>query len=129
MAQILFALYFQTANEVVDFLAPASSIVFKSKNDFIFTGLGRKTITESDSEFQIDKSLYADDKTILYESREDVIAGMQIIFTVFKRFGLTCHVGRNGGKSSPRQMLCSSRNHNLPNETGLLYPSLVAMFN
>jgi hypothetical protein len=36
--------------------------VFKSKNDFIFTG--RKTITESDSEFQFDKYLYADDRTI-----------------------------------------------------------------
>ena len=54
MAPILFALYFQAANEVVDFLAPASSIWFKSKNDFIFTGL--KTITESDSEFQFYKS-------------------------------------------------------------------------
>ncbi len=104
MAPILFALYFQAANEVVDLLDPASSIVFKSKNDFIFTG--RKNITESDSEFQFDKSLYADEKTKLYASREDLIAGTQIFFTVFKRFGLTCHVGRT--EESPRQKLCSS---------------------
>jgi hypothetical protein len=102
MAPILFALYFQAANEVVDSLAPASSIWFKSKNDFIFTG--RKTLAEADSEFQFDKSLYADDKTKLYESREKLTAGMQIIFTVFKRFGLTCHVGRNGGKSKTEAM-------------------------
>ena len=73
MAPILFALYFQAANEVVDSLAPASSIWFKSKNDFIFTG--RKTTTVSDTEFQFDKSLYADDKTKLYESRENLVSG------------------------------------------------------
>ena len=29
---------------------------------------------------------------------------MQLIFIVFKRFGLTCHVGRNGGKSKTEAM-------------------------
>jgi hypothetical protein len=101
-----FAFCFQAANEVVDSLAPASSIWFKSKNDFIFTG--RKTITVSDTEFQFDKSLCADDKTKLYETRDDLIAGMQILFTVFKRFGLTCHVVMwEGTEASPRQKLCS----------------------
>jgi hypothetical protein len=60
MAPILFALHFQAANEVVDSLAPATTIWFKSKNDFVFTG--RKTITVSDTECQF----YADDKTKLY---------------------------------------------------------------
>ncbi len=27
-----------------------------------------------------------------------------MIFTVFKRFGITCHVGRNGGKSKTEAM-------------------------
>jgi hypothetical protein len=63
-----------------------------------------KYINVSDAEFQFDKSLFADDKTKLFESRENLIAGMQIIFTVFKRFGLTCHVGRNRGKSKTEAM-------------------------
>jgi hypothetical protein len=91
----------QWQDEVLDSLAP-SSLLFKSKNEYIFTG--RKTLAEADSEFQFDKSLYADDKTKLYESREKLTAGMQIIFTVFKRFGLTCHVVRNGGKSKTEAM-------------------------
>jgi hypothetical protein len=66
----------------------------------IFTG--RKTKAVSDTDVQFDKSLYADDIIKLYESRENLIAGMQIIFTVFKLFGLTCHLGRNGGKSKTR---------------------------
>jgi hypothetical protein len=38
MGPMLFALYFPAANEDVDSLGPASSIWFKSKNDFIFHG-------------------------------------------------------------------------------------------
>jgi hypothetical protein len=75
-------------------LAPASSVWFKSNNDLIFTG--RKTINVSDTDFQFYESLYADDKIKLFESRENLIANH---FTVFKLFALTCHVGRNGGKS------------------------------
>ncbi len=92
-----FALYFQAAIEVVDSLAPASSFWFKSNDDFIF--IGCKTITVSDTGFQFDKSLNANDKTKLFESRENLISGMQIIVTVFKLFELTCHVKRNRGKS------------------------------
>ena len=88
--QLLFALYFQAANEVVDSLAPVFFFWFKSKNDFIFTA--RKTKSVSDTEFQFDK--YADDEPKLYESRENLIAGMQIIFTVFERFGLTLPCGK-----------------------------------
>ena len=112
--QFLFVLYFQAANEVVDFLAPASSIVFKSKNDFIFTG--RKTITESDSEFQFDKSLYADDKTKLYESRESWLLVCRLFLQYsIKRFGLTCHT-----EASPRQKLCSSL-HQVRNTRRLIW--------
>jgi hypothetical protein len=57
-----------------------------------------------DFHFQFDKSLHADDKTKLYGSREKLIAGMKIIFTIFERFGLTCHVGRNSGKLKTEAM-------------------------
>jgi hypothetical protein len=43
--------------------------------------------------------LYADDKTKIFATRMDLENGMQIIYKVFKRSGLTCHVGRNKSKS------------------------------
>jgi hypothetical protein len=70
MAPILLLHISSLIGKVVDSLAPASSMWFKSKNDFIFTE--RKTMTVSD--FQFDKSLYAGDKTNLFESREISIA-------------------------------------------------------
>ncbi len=41
----------------------------------------------------------ADDKAKMFATRMDLENGMQIIYKVFKRFGLTCHVGRNKSKS------------------------------
>jgi hypothetical protein len=43
--------------------------------------------------------LYADDKTKLTDSRENLQKNLELIFSVFKQFGLICHVGRNGSKS------------------------------
>ena len=48
------SLSLRQANEDVDSSAPASSIWFNSKSDFVFTG--SKIITVSDTEFQFDKS-------------------------------------------------------------------------
>jgi hypothetical protein len=40
----------------------------------------------------------------MFATRMDFENGMQIIFTVFKRFGLTFHVGRNKSKSKTEAM-------------------------
>ena len=75
----------------------ASSLQFKTKQDFVFSG--SSTHSESVLEFVFDKSLYADDRAKMLATGMDLENGMQIIYKVFKRFGLTCHVGRNKSKS------------------------------
>ncbi len=77
----------------------ASSLQFKTKQDFIFSGRSIQTHSASVIDFAFDRSLYADDETKMYATRMDLENGMQIIYKVFKRFGLTCHVGHNKSKS------------------------------
>jgi hypothetical protein len=103
-APTFFNLYFQVANEVVDLLMPASSPQFKTKEGFVFSGRSIQTHSESVIDFAFDKSLYSanDDETKMYATRMlrmDLENGMQTIYKVFKRSGLTCHVGRNKSKS------------------------------
>ena len=59
-APILCTLYLQGANEVVDQLMPASSLRFKTKQDFVVSGRPIQTCSEID--FSFDKSLCADDE-------------------------------------------------------------------
>jgi hypothetical protein len=101
-APTFFNVYFQVANEVVDLLTQAPPLQFKTKQDHVFTG--RSIQTHSALDFSFDKSLYADDKAKLYDTRLELQEGMQLIYTVFKRFGLTCHVGRNNSKSKTEAM-------------------------
>jgi hypothetical protein len=65
-----------------------------SKQRKIFVFSGRK-VTQSATalEFSFDQSMYAD------YSRENQQKNLQLIFSVFKHFGLVCHVGRNGSKT------------------------------
>jgi hypothetical protein len=77
-------LYFQVANEVVNLLMPASSLQFKTKQDFVFSGRSIKTHSESVFNISFDKSLYADDKAKMFATRIDLENGMQIIYKVFK---------------------------------------------
>ena len=65
MAPLLFAIYFQAANEVLTTVCPAlSTLSFKTAKDFVFTG---RKINQCATaiDFSFDKSLYADDKTKL----------------------------------------------------------------
>ena len=100
MAPLLFAIYFQAANEVLSAMLPVpSTLMFKTEKDFVFSG--RKIAQSSTAlEFSFDKSLYADDKTKLSDSRENLQMNLQLIFSVFRQFGLLCHVGLlvDGGK-------------------------------
>ena len=100
----LFSIYFQAASEALTASFPGlNSLVFKTEKDFIFTG--RKITTSvTGIAFSFDKSLYADDKTKLCDSRENLQLSLQRIFSVFKKFGLSCHVGRDGSKSKTEAM-------------------------
>jgi hypothetical protein len=71
-APTLFNLYFQVANEVVDLLMPASSLHFKTNQDFVFSGRSIQAHSESVIDFAFDKSLYADDETKMFATRMDL---------------------------------------------------------
>ena len=59
---------------------------------------------ESAIDFTFEKSLYADDKTKPSNSRENLLKSLQLILTIFRLFGLICHVRRNGSKSKTEVM-------------------------
>ena len=104
MAPLLFAIYFQAANEVLTTTCSLlPTLVFRTAKDFVFTGRKINQF-ESAIDFTFEKSLYADDKTKLSDSRENLLKSLQLIFTVFRQFGLVCHVGRNGSKSKTEAM-------------------------
>ena len=52
----------------------------------------------------MDRLFYADDGEFLFEIRQDLQRGCEIIFDVMKRFGLSCHVGRNSKQSKTEAM-------------------------
>jgi hypothetical protein len=49
--------------------------------------------------FEIFQCLYDDDGAFPFETREDMIQGMNLIYHHFARFGLEMHIGRNGKES------------------------------
>ena len=46
--------------------------------------------------FEIFQCLYVDDGAFPFDTREDMIQGMNLIYQHFARFGLEMHIGRNG---------------------------------
>lgn len=52
----------------------------------------------------MDRLFYADDGEFHFETRQNLQTGCEIIFDVMKRFGLSCHVGRNGKQSKTEAM-------------------------
>ena len=104
MAPLLFAIYFQAANEVLAAVSPVlPTLCFRTAKDFIMSGSKINQRTTA-IEFTFDKSLYADDKSKLSDSRENLTKCLQLIFDVFKKFGLICHIGRNSSKSKTEAM-------------------------
>jgi hypothetical protein len=49
--------------------------------------------------FYLFLSLYVDNGSFMFESREDMIKGSAILVHHMRRFGLQMHIGRDGGKS------------------------------
>jgi hypothetical protein len=49
--------------------------------------------------FKIFQCLYVDDGAFPFDTREDMIKGMSLIYHHFARFGLEMHIGRNGKES------------------------------
>ena len=62
-------------------------------------------------EFELDASLYADDAALLFETREDLVAGTNIIYDLLVRLGLMMHVGRGDKASKTESMFIPGYGH------------------
>ena len=54
--------------------------------------------------FELWASLFADDCAVLFESRRDMIEGMEYLYKHLRKFGLHMHLGRNGQASKTEAM-------------------------
>ena len=71
---------------------------------------GRLTGQDSRSKetpFNIFYILYIDDGTFMFDSREDLIKGTNMLYEHFKMFGLSMHIGKDGKKSKTEAMYIS----------------------
>lgn len=104
LAPTLFVFFIQAAVETIDAEWSAKRPSFCT----IFDGTlhGRRWNAKRGAIFfEVLYSLYADGGAFLMESRSELISGMRLIFEQLKRFGLTCHVGRDGKKAKTEAML------------------------
>jgi hypothetical protein len=59
---------------------------------------GQSTTTKGTG-FKMFLSLYVDDSSFIFETKEDMQKGASILYHHMKRFGLLMHIGKDGSKS------------------------------
>ncbi|MDE0908581.1 MAG: reverse transcriptase family protein [SAR324 cluster bacterium] len=106
LAAILFLFHMQACLETLDlegvtFQTP--SVGTEGSMGRGMTGARWQSVRGWDS-FRLWCSLYADDAGIIFDTREKLQLGTERIYSHFKRFGLTMHVGRNGDASKTEAM-------------------------
>ena len=110
LSPVLFIMYMQAVMEVVNDAWAVAKPAFRTKNDDVTHG--RKwNAKRGVDDFTYNFSLYADDGAFLFERRDDLVSGMDVVFNVFKRFGLMCHVYRGGPKKSKTEAMHFPANH------------------
>jgi hypothetical protein len=87
---VLFLFIMQAALETMDW--PVAKPTFCTKELGPITGA--KNWKRNVTNFELWSSLFADDCGLLFETRDDLVAGANYIFAHLKRFGLLMHVGR-----------------------------------
>jgi len=107
MAAILFLFHMQACLETLDlegveFQTPSAR--FEKINKTMRTTGVRWQNTREWDRFRLMVSLYADDAGLVFDSRAKLQEATERLFSHFKRFGLTMHVGRNGSASKTEAM-------------------------
>jgi hypothetical protein len=64
---------------------------------------GQSTITKGMT-FNLFLSLYADDGSFLFKTKEDMAKGATVLYHHIKIFGLLMHIGKNGSKSKTKAL-------------------------
>jgi len=104
---ILFLFIMQAALETMDWpVAKPQFCTSRTKCKTTGENHGRKIDHEHKTTFTFElwASLFADDCAVLFESREDMIEGMEYLYKHLRRFGLHMHLGRNGQASKTESM-------------------------
>eukprot|EP00559_Dactyliosolen_fragilissimus_P001762 CAMPEP_0184862080 /NCGR_PEP_ID=MMETSP0580-20130426/6610_1 /TAXON_ID=1118495 /ORGANISM="Dactyliosolen fragilissimus" /LENGTH=561 /DNA_ID=CAMNT_0027359803 /DNA_START=327 /DNA_END=2009 /DNA_ORIENTATION=+ len=99
LAPILFNIFFQAAVESLDSQWEENNIPkpeFRWHRSEKRGRLRRQNSTAIGTPFSMWRSLYVDDGAFLFNNKEDLSKGANIIFKQFKKFGLTMHVGSDG---------------------------------
>lgn len=97
----IFNLFFQAALESLETVWDPENILipkfrwFPTSRNGRVNGLLRHQRKAQGSEFGFEKSIYVDDGAFLFKSQEDLEKGANLIFSHFKQFGLTMHIGVN----------------------------------
>lgn len=101
LSPVLFLFYIQACLETLSLPDSITKLAFQTKADGRMSGRNHRN---RGSEFTFDKSCFADDCALLFDSRKDTEVGMPIIHSHFMKFGLRIHVGSNSKKSKTEFM-------------------------
>jgi exonuclease III len=104
MAAVLFILVMQAMAETLSPLWEDAKIAtpefrFHKETRAFYGKMKGQNVKTKGSIFELFLSLYVDDGSFMFESKDDLRKGTTILYHHMKRFGLLMHIGRNGGKS------------------------------
>jgi hypothetical protein len=105
---VLFLFIMQAAMETMEWPEGVAKPEFRTREDGVTMG-ETSSRTRGASDFDLWISLFADDCALLFNSREDLIAGSNHIFAHLRKFGLHMHVGRGTTASKTEAMYFPSR--------------------
>jgi hypothetical protein len=104
MAAILFIIVMQAMAEMLTPLWLEAEIAtpkfrFHKESKACYGKMKGQNTTTKGTAFNLFLSLYGDDGSFIFESKEDMAKGTSIIYHHMKRFGLLMHTRTDGGKS------------------------------
>jgi exonuclease III len=113
MAPVLFIFLMQAFAEVLEkkwssnWDIEALKFNYMLKGDSNFGRLNGQNPKAKGVSFSLFYLLYIDDGVFMFNSREDLIKGTNMLYDLFKMFGLSMHIGENGKKSKTEAMYIS----------------------
>ena len=102
LAPVLFLIFLQAALHAATDNWGTEISSFMSREDGTVAG---RRFNAKGTPFEFFYSLFADDGAFLFNSRQDMQAGAEMLFQQLRKFGLTMHVGQGGRKSKTEAML------------------------
>jgi hypothetical protein len=104
MAAVLFIIVMQAMAETLTPLWNEAGIVtpefrFHKETKSCYGKMKGQSTNTKGTAFNLFLSLYVDDGSFLFETKEDMAKGATVLYHHMKRFGLLMHIGKNGSKS------------------------------